>query len=369
MSKQVKKHSKAYNAALAQMETAKKSLQTSVNTLTKTYVSDVAKVNSDLDKNIAALKKTYTDAVNSRANELKNTFGLFDSVNIDSKKSKDRLKENLKDQVNALKEYDTTLSALEKRLGSNSALVAELRSMGVSSVETMKSLNSMSNAELKEYAKLYDERNKLAQKRAETENAALKKSTDDQIKKLQTSAKNQIDKLTATYKSELAKMTASVGSSGKQVGSAMSAGINAGLTAGMKSLSATLKKQVKNLVNSVKKQLKIKSPSKVFADEIGKMMPLGIAEGFKKAMPETENTMQTSISNAVDQLKGDLSSTNWNMSEAVGGGFAAGFGETVKEQTINFNQTINSPKPLSRLSVYRDTNNLLFSAKVRLNNV
>ena len=38
-------------------------------------------------------------------------------------------------------------------------------------------------------------------------------------------------------------------------------------------------------------------------------------------------------------------------------------------QNVTFNQTINSPEPVDRLSVYRDTNNLLFSAKVRLGNV
>lgn len=38
-------------------------------------------------------------------------------------------------------------------------------------------------------------------------------------------------------------------------------------------------------------------------------------------------------------------------------------------QNVTFNQTINSPKAVDRLSVYRDTNSLLFSAKVRLANV
>ena len=38
-------------------------------------------------------------------------------------------------------------------------------------------------------------------------------------------------------------------------------------------------------------------------------------------------------------------------------------------QNINFNQTINSPKAVDRLTVYRETNSLLFSAKVRLANV
>lgn len=44
-----------------------------------------------------------------------------------------------------------------------------------------------------------------------------------------------------------------------------------------------------------------------------------------------------------------------------------GTGEVV--QNVTFNQTINSPKAMSRLEVYRETNSLLFSAKVGLQNV
>lgn len=369
MSNQVKKHSAAYNAALAQMETAKKSLNSAAEKLTKTYISDVSKINQELEKNIASLEDSYLTYASQRADQLKSAFGLFDAVRMDTKKSKDALKENLQNQVQALKEYDSTLSALEKRLGSNSDIVAELRKMGVSSVETMKSLNSMSDVELKEYEKLYEEKNKLAEKRADAESATLKKSIEKQISQLKASAKKQINALTATYEEELAELQGSVGSSGKQIGKAISDGINSGMTAGMKNLTDSLKKQVKNLVNSVKKQLKIKSPSRVFADEIGKMMPLGIAEGFKNAMPDAENTMQASIMKAVNDLKGDMSNINWQMGGQFGGGAAASVGETINEQNITFNQYNNSPKALDRLSVYRDTNNLLFSAKVRLNNV
>lgn len=42
---------------------------------------------------------------------------------------------------------------------------------------------------------------------------------------------------------------------------------------------------------------------------------------------------------------------------------------TSKSQNITFNQTINSPKAVDRLEVYKQTNNLLFNAKVGLRNV
>ena len=48
-------------------------------------------------------------------------------------------------------------------------------------------------------------------------------------------------------------------------------------------------------------------------------------------------------------------------------GKLAGMGSMT--QNITFNQTINSPKAVDRLTLYRETNSLLFTAKVRLNNV
>ena len=55
-------------------------------------------------------------------------------------------------------------------------------------------------------------------------------------------------------------------------------------------------------------------------------------------------------------------------------GIKAGAGNTINEncnntQNVIFNQTINSPKAVDRLTLYRETNGLLFGAKVRLSNV
>lgn len=57
-------------------------------------------------------------------------------------------------------------------------------------------------------------------------------------------------------------------------------------------------------------------------------------------------------------LKGNMNNHLANMN---------GYGSMT--QNVTFNQTINSPKAVDRLSLYRETNSLLFSAKVRLANV
>ena len=104
---------------------------------------------------------------------------------------------------------------------------------------------------------------------------------------------------------------------------------------------------------------------------INKKSIIGVGEdGAEAVVPLEKNTQWISkvVREMVDQLdimgvknalQGNVNSMNGNASS----------GEIVKTQNVTFNQYNTSPKPLDRLSVYRETNSLLFSAKVRLQNV
>lgn len=127
-----------------------------------------------------------------------------------------------------------------------------------------------------------------------------------------------------------------------------------------------------SVLDGLKSFFKIGSPSKLMADEIGKWLPEGVAVGFVKDAPKAIGRMQESMRGAVDALRGSVSVA---ASGVAGGGYAAGVAGGVAATgalggpTIVFQQYNNSPKPLDRLAIYRDTNSLLFSAKVGLKNV
>jgi phage-related minor tail protein len=90
------------------------------------------------------------------------------------------------------------------------------------------------------------------------------------------------------------------------------------------------------------------------------------AEGGNSLI-EGMNGVLPNMSGAIGDLKASVASSNANMSGIDVGTFdSAGGSQT---QNVVFNQTINSPKALSRLEVYRETQSMLFSAKVRLSNV
>ena len=100
------------------------------------------------------------------------------------------------------------------------------------------------------------------------------------------------------------------------------------------------------LVDGAKKALDIKSPSKVFAKEVGKWIPEGIAVGI------------------TDNAKSALKAVK-NLSIDTVGGFSNGLGNSKTSLgnaggvVNNFTQVINSPKQLSRLDIYRQSKNLL----------
>lgn len=79
-----------------------------------------------------------------------------------------------------------------------------------------------------------------------------------------------------------------------------------GLINGIESMVGSLYNSIRNalsgLVSRAKSELGISSPSRVFKKEVGRWIPLGIADGFTAAMPTAEKQMQAGLDNMVDNL-------------------------------------------------------------------
>lgn len=59
------------------------------------------------------------------------------------------------------------------------------------------------------------------------------------------------------------------------------------------------------IVDGVKDALGINSPSKVMADEIGRWLPAGVAQGFKTAMPDAMNDIEKSLNSGINKVSPD----------------------------------------------------------------
>lgn len=129
----------------------------------------------------------------------------------------------------------------------------------------------------------------------------------------------------------------------KSIGGDVVAGLWNGITNKADWLKGKIKSFVGDVTSWLKKFFKIGSPSRLMANEIGQWLPAGIGVGIEDNMKSLYSSMKTMGSVAMNGLDSGLSTS-------VGGA-----GGVIN----NFNQTINAPKQLDRLTIYRQSKNLL----------
>lgn len=147
-----------------------------------------------------------------------------------------------------------------------------------------------------------------------------------------------INALIAVVRSAPSKMLAL----GKNIVQGIANGIRNAASAVVKALGDV----VSNAINAIKKKLGIASPSKVFRDAVGQWIPEGIAVGITS----NADSVQESINSLVD-LK------NLGISNAVPKSPVVPTSGTSNVTKVEYNQTINSPKAMTRREVRRETKN------------
>lgn len=135
------------------------------------------------------------------------------------------------------------------------------------------------------------------------------------------------------------------------IGGDVISGLWNGVSGAIGGLYDNIKNSLSGLVDKAKDALGINSPSKVFADEVGKWIPEGIAVGITKNAKSTLDAMKELTADSLGSARAGLSITG----SSIGGSGAVKSGGVVN----NFTQVINSPKQLSRLEIYRQSKNLL----------
>ncbi|MEI2392213.1 peptidoglycan DD-metalloendopeptidase family protein [Priestia megaterium] len=144
----------------------------------------------DVSENLAAQAKAWTDyrdAVNTRTQEIVDTWGLFEKVQLE-KTSPQKLLSNLQGQVKVMRDWSKNLNSLASK-GLDEGFIASLRKMGPEAAGQIAALNKMSQPELNKYVALWKEKHQLARKAAVTELDKLKQETELKVKNLQSTLK------------------------------------------------------------------------------------------------------------------------------------------------------------------------------------
>lgn len=139
------------------------------------------------------------------------------------------------------------------------------------------------------------------------------------------------------------------------IGSDIVNGIKSGISGAWGSLTGWLGNMARGLIDGVKSALGIGSPSRLFADRIGKWIPAGITLGIEQAMPKAKAFMGRMSTELIDAANMD-SLTSRLALEGNPGGLGQGAGSTT---VYNVEQTINSAKALTPSEIATETQNMM----------
>lgn len=318
------------------------------------YQTQAQKLINDTMNGISNTYQSQYDALINKQdnliNKLKSAGDLFkiSSANV-------MTVNNIQAQTAAIKQYADKLRQIKEKVSSD--LFDQIASYDMKEGEAfIDRLLAMSDKELQAYSDAYDEKMSVADKLSED------------------IYKSDFDKVASDYEKAVKQAFKNLPKELEELGMQTMEGFLSGLTSNTNYMTASVKTFIAGMVNTFKSELGIHSPSKV-AMELGAYTGEGFADGLKDMINTVKKTAKQ-ISDAVtseldfsDSINVAKSATNTvsGINRSVGTYGANSSGSTT--QVINFNQTNNSPKALDRLTIYRQTNNMLFSAKVRLSDV
>lgn len=236
---------------------------------------------------------------------------MFDEVKLEDKVSKTQIFTNLEKQIGTLERWDDTLDDLKKRIqdiagveGDN--LYTFLESQGIKSLESLQSVTSMTDDELKKLVELYNRKEDIAYKRARQEYQGLYNETIQEVAKLRDTADKQIEELRNQYHAGLKKVAEQCNKDGIQAGWQLVKGIRQGMNEQMDVLENETRRRLQALVNEIKASMEIHSPSKVWHDEIGVNLGLGLANGIFDSLKNIGQNVSKVLSTEANLIDTDI---------------------------------------------------------------
>lgn len=141
-----------------------------------------------------------------------------------------------------------------------------------------------------------------------------------------------------------------------EIGSNIVSGIWNGISSGWKWLTNKVSNLASSLLDAAKDALGIHSPSKEFADEVGRWIMPGVGKGLDKSMPATLKDMKAKAGELVSAMRAEMSASVGQLS--VGASHAAGLrmagaGTTVyndnrMEQSNTYNVPVATPSEVAK---------------------
>ena len=289
--KKDKKSTKSLEKQLAEVKKKKKAVTDTYSSLGKSMITvygnalkqQEKKIVSQAEKDIEELSKKYQekydDLIQKRSNmisKLRSTGSLYD----------------LDGNLEAIKNYQNRIKALKNKIPVS--LMEQILGMDVANAnDYMEYLQSLSTKDFKQYISKWNE---------------IYNGSDSFGKAF---FKDDIDNLGKEYEAVLSKKLDGLKTQLNQIGQNSMKGFISGMKSQTKGMTKAVNEMCSQLIKSMKKKLKIKSPSRIMRDKIGKYLPLGLAAAFEKYMPQATAQMEKDIDVSLDAMRKKVESVEY----------------------------------------------------------
>lgn len=294
------------------------------------------RVKSKIESLTAAAQEKY-DAIKDLQDDLEKRLSDGDIYHEDD--AGNVVLTDFKSETAKIIQFGKNMESLKGKLSSE--LMAEIAELDTEAgLKLTNKLLSLNSADLAAYNKAYTEKLNASKNVAN-------KFYSEQIKKIKDEYSVKLKKVMNGLEDQLDK-----------IGENAMKGFIKGFTSKNKDLSKAVKKLKESLLKDIKRELDIHSPSGVMEKEAGVFIVPGIANGVLKKLPMLKKTMArvseqitNPMKNAMANANLDIASRGQRLSDQMRQG------DTIKN--INFYQTNNSPKALSRWEIWRQSKNIL----------
>lgn len=293
-----------------QKETTIKKINDSILKSNNEFLKQTQDINKKLVEDIASAQKAYDDKLKSARDSIYNTVGLFSEVKKLDEGEKPigaNLLYNLGSQVEQMQKFQQDLYTLLQR-DVPQDLVKELQKMGVNSANEVAAMTQMTSEQLTQYVALWRQKNIEADKMAKEQVADDYNAMQSQIAQLRVDASKEIDKAKTEWITKLKGVAGDIAklgeyrNSGKVLGQNTVKGLIDGLNSMKSSLGKTATDLAKTITNTIKRELKIHSPSRV-TKGLGAYTGEGLVEGIASKFEKAKDVSKKLVSRVVDPMK------------------------------------------------------------------
>ena len=264
LEKQLKKVKAQKSAVVSAYSNLGKSMITAYSNAVKQQgEAIISAAEKEIEELSAAYQEKYNNLIQQRSDmisKLQSVGSLYD----------------LDGDLEAIKNYQNRIKSLKGNIPDS--LMQEILGMNVASAHNyMEYLQSLDAAKLEEYISKWNE---LYNGSEEFGNSFFQQD---------------LNNLETNYSKELTTKANNLQTNLNKIGQNTMKGFISGMTSQTKGMTKAVNSMCNTIIKSMKDKLKIKSPSRVMRDKIGKYLPLGLSSAFDRYMPQATTQIEKDI--------------------------------------------------------------------------